>query len=154
MPKYWKKIQKISQKWNEDIRMNFVKALSAEPIKKKLDIFSKSNTVDSDQITEEFTRIIQDTLRHFTSYSNYKKRKEDESSPECILAKKLYKQSQRAMKYDISNLNKRQIYIRQKKRYRKIKYRTLKIIKENKINMLSKIESSDPKMFWKKKLKK
>ena len=76
--------------------------------------------------------------------------RETNKSPECILVKKLFKQAQRAMKNDEINIIKRQIYIRQKKRYRKIRYKTLKVIKENKINILNQIERSEPKTFWKK----
>ena len=71
-------------------------------------------------------------------------------SYECLLAKRVFKKTQRDFRNDKDNLDRRHIYLREKKKYRKIIYKTTKLAKENKINQLAKLEHSDSKEFWKK----
>ena len=157
MPKYWKKISKLIQRWDDKTKDDYMKILASEEFQKRLDDFCLSKELNSNSSTEIFTEIIRDALRRTFPVKVKKKRitKENKKStvtntPDCRIAKSLFKQAQRAMNLDKSSLNRRHIYMRQKKRYKEIKYRTIKIVKQKGINSLAKIECSDPRTFWQK----
>lgn len=154
MLRYWRQIIKNAQRWNDETKSKFQDVLSSNNIKGRLDLFCETTFTDSNVVATQFTSIMQEVIRQtFPKKVRKKKlfkRKEKYFSVECELAKRIFKKVQRDYRYDKNNLNRKQIYLREKKKYKKIIYKTTKLATENKINKLSDLESSDPQTFWRK----
>ena len=69
-------------------------------------------------------------------------------SPRLQIAKRIHRKVKRLFDKDSSNINRRQNYIIEKKKYRKAIYRAKEISQELMLNRLSDLEHSDPKRFW------
>ena len=153
MPKYWRRVTRLIQKWNAATKSRFIDMLTTEDNKSRMDTFCKTTFNDSNSLTKEFTSILQDVVRK-TFPRKERKRKSTEHinrieySYECELAKRMFKKAQREFRKDKNNLNRRQIYILEKRKYKKVIYKTVKLAKENKLHKLSAIEQADPKTFW------
>ena len=152
MFKYWRNISKHAQRWNDETKTKFQDILSSDSIKSKLHSFCETVFTDSNVITAEFTSIMQEVISK-TFPKKYRrkrifKQKNKSFSIECELAKRIFKKAQRAFRYDKDNLDRRHIYLREKKKYKKIIYKTTKLAFENKINKLADLESADPRTFW------
>ena len=76
-------------------------------------------------------------------------RKRIDFSKECQFAKRVFKRAQRALKCDKTNLNRRQQYIQEKKKYKKFLYNFMRKSKITAIHKLNDLENKDPKDFWK-----
>ena len=149
--RYWRRISKYAQRWNDESKQKFKEILSSGDIKCKLDSFCATEFNDSNIIAEEFSAIMHTVLsRTFPKKSRKKKMTEKNEffSYECEMAKRIFKKAQRAYRYDKDNLNRRQVYLKEKRRYKKIINKTSKLATENKINKLADLETSDPKTFW------
>ena len=153
MPRYWRKVNKLFQNWNSETKAKFIDKLSSSNIQSRLTHFCETDFDDSNIITTQFTDIVKDVIH---SVFPKKRRKRDiiqknrvNYSHECELAKRAFKKAQRAFKNDKNNLNRRQIYLREKKKYKRIVNKTTKLVTENRIHQLASIQNSDSKTFWK-----
>ena len=64
------------------------------------------------------------------------------------IAKRMYRKVKRKYDKDHNSIDRRQNYIIEKKKYRKVIYRAKKVAQELKLNRLADLENSDPKRFW------
>ena len=66
-------------------------------------------------------------------------------SHEVQIAKRMYRKVKRKYDKDHNSIDRRQNYIIEKKKYRKVIYRAKKVAQELKLNRLADLENSDPK---------
>ena len=147
--------QQIGSKqiWDLEQKTRFVDLLSCVAVKQKLEEFCCTQFTDSNKAAEAFTSILQETIQEVFPTKrrrhSQRPRKKVHYSAECQIAKQALKQAQRRLHDDKGNLDRRQEFIRERRKYRKILSVTIKTMKETKIHKLADIENSDPKMFWK-----
>ena len=71
-------------------------------------------------------------------------------SYDCQLAKRAFKNAQRQLRNNSENLDRRLIYIMEKRKYRTFVNQFIKNRKTTAIHQISSLENNDPKCFWKK----
>ena len=145
---------KSFQVWNDKTKQKFKQALQAPDIQSLLDDFTNCNHADANTATLKFTDILQLAIhkvfpkRVRSAYKTSVKRK-TRYSQECQLAKRAFKKAQRQFKVDKGNLNRRQIFVREKRKYKKFLYAFIKYSKLKSIYDINDLEKKDSKTFWK-----
>ena len=145
MPRSWNKIVKSFQVWNDETKQKFKRALQAPDIQSLLDDFTNCNHADANIATLKFTDILQQAIhkvfpkRVRSAYKTSVKRK-TRYSQECQLEKRAFKKAQRQFKVDKGNLNRRQIFVREKRKYKKFLYAFTKYSKLKSINDINDLE--------------
>ena len=127
--------------WNKYSKEKFTTFIKSEIIHKKLDtyMYIKSFFENVDEATDTLSNIIQDVANHcltkqnISHNSNPRRQKYKGWNEECTIEKKLFKKCKRDLHLDFKNINKKHVYLRQKKKYRKTIYEAHKLYKENKI---------------------
>ena len=151
VPFAWSKIVRQFQNWDLECKHKLVDELSSHNICARLETFCNTSFEDSTQCAKSFTSNITDVLvQVFPRKRKIIKRirKPAFYSHECQLAKRIFKISKQRFNSDKGNLDVRQEYIRDKRRFRKAIYKAKRIYKENEINRIAKLENSDLKRFW------
>ena len=140
---------------NKNSKEKFTTFMKSEIIHEKLDAYTKSFFENVDEATDTLSNIIQDVANHcltkqnISHNSNPRRQKYKGWNEECSIEKKLFKKCKRDLHLDSKNINKKHIYLRQKKKYRKTIYKAHQFYKENKIRSVEDLEYKDPKVFWK-----
>jgi hypothetical protein len=141
--------------WNNIGKEKFNTVMESTKIQERLDTFVKDDFNDIDEATDTLTNIILDVAdqclnkKSQSKKTDPHKRKNKGWNEDCSVAKKLFKNCKRDLHLDSKNINKKHVYLMQKKKYRKSIYNAQKIYKENRIRSLEGLEYKDPKTFWK-----
>ena len=141
----WEPGTKSFQVWNDETKQKFKQALQAPDIQSLLDDFTNCNHADANTATLKFTDILQLAIhkvfpkRVRSAYKTSVKRK-TRYSQECQLAKRAFKKAQQQFKVDKGNLNRRQIFVREKRKYKKFLYAFIKYSKLKSIYDINDLE--------------
>ena len=150
----WKKLIKRKMNWNLDTIEKYKSILQQPETIEKFRNFNDSEFSDSDSIAENFTSILSDVLTKVFPKRSPKKstnshNKRNDYSHVCQIAKRKFRQSQRQLSRDKNNIDRRHLFIVERRNYRRAIYAAKKVVKEKKINDLLDLEKLDVKAFWK-----
>ena len=155
----WKSFLKAKLVWSPENISKFKTTLSSEVNKTKLNDFCCRSYEDVNAAEREFTKIISNVLKETfpaikikknrrRNNKNFDKKRRENFSPAVQAAKRSFKQCQRDFNVNQDDLDRRQKFIRERQKYKRIINFTKKMFKENKINKVVGLESSDPSTFW------
>ena len=106
---------------NKNSKEKFTTFMKSEIIHEKLDAYTKSFFENVDEATDTLSNIIQDVANHcltkqnISHNSNPRRQKYKGWNEECSIEKKLFKKCKRDLHLDSKNINKKHIYLRQKR---------------------------------------
>ena len=156
--KSWHSLCKRKMDWTSDNVSKYKSIISSTEYREKFETFSSSNFETANEAANKFSELLSEVLnktfprnKRRTSNLNKKNVKERRHDFSITIqnAKRRFKNAQRWFKKDKSNLNRRHTFIRERSRYKKIIYMEKRLAKEDRINKVAKLESLDPKSFWK-----
>ena len=129
IPRYCKKIGKSFQDWNDETKIKFKKALQTAELRSRLDSFTNTDFSNVNIATDTFTEILQMALqRVFPKRPNKRSyniasrmgKKKIPYSRYCQIAMRAFKKAHRRFKQDKGNLNRRQMFIKEERKYKKL----------------------------------
>ena len=153
----WKLYQKANIKWDQENIEKFKNTIFSEKYKQKFDEFCTRNFDSTNGAEKAFNKIISEVLKETfpacklrkNAKNNKRNRRGEVYSPMIQMAKREFRKCQREFDLNQCDVNRRHKLIRQRQKYKKIIYFTKKLFKENKINKVVGLETSDPSTFWK-----
>ena len=150
VPRAWSKLVTQFHNWDLESKNKFIDELSSHNISARLETFCNTSFEDNTQCANSFTNIITDVLTKVFP----RKRKSVTCKETSFLFtwmstyKRILKKSKQRFNCDRGNIDRRQEYILDKRRFRKAIYKAKRIYQENKINRIAELENSDPKRLW------
>ena len=135
--------------WNNKNALIFNANITATNAQIHLEELISNNNLNVDEATDKLTNIILNAMPQ-ENLDNHKpaKNAKQKQSREMREAYRNYKKERRAFCRDKSNLNKKQQFLNTKGKLRRLKSKMDKMITENKLNKLAKLEKTDIKHFW------
>ena len=153
-PVQWKKIVKQLQCWDEDTKAKMKETLDSAPLASQLENFCNTKYTSSTKAADSLAYILQEAVKKVFPRRINKRKAGPRLNPsltyshEVQIAKRVYRKVKRKYDKDHNSIDRRQNYIIEKKKYRKVIYRAKKVAQELKLNRLADLENSDPKRFW------
>ena len=141
--------------WTEEGKNKFVELLSSSEYEDKFKCFSQNKYKKVSEATGALVNILQEAanaclILKETSITSDRPHKEGEyQNNQLVPIKREYKKVKRQYNNDKNNVNKRMLFIIQRRKYKKMQYLLHKYKKEDKLLKLAEMEKSDPKLFWK-----
>ena len=149
----WAKMVSLFQNWNCENKSKFCDLLCSPEVTSKLNVFCETQFASSNDAARVFTDIVSDVIarvfpkRKSKDYGKSKRTRES-YSPEIQIAKRAFRRSRRNLDNDVTNIDRRQQYLRDKKRFKKLVYISKKCLKEKQVQELVRMQSQDQKRFW------
>ena len=151
----WKSFTSLSMDWNDENIDKFRRALTSDSVKEDLYNFTKTDFDSADLAAAELSNILSKVLgkvfknRKSRSKKKSKKAPRDNFSAYVQSAKRNFKNARRKFSDNVFDATRRQIFIRERRKYKQAIYISKKLEKEHKISKIAGLELSDPKSFWK-----
>ena len=152
----WRALAKKRMNWSQENVAKYKSIITSNEYKSKFHVFASSEFSSANEAANRFSDLISEVLNKTFTHSrrsNKSRKKKTERHPDFSRkiqdAKRRFKTAQRLFSNDKSNIDRRHTFIRERSKYKKVIYLEKKLMKEDKINRLSKLESLDPKNFWK-----
>ena len=137
----------------ENRHKKFKEALQTAELRSRLNSFTNTDFFNVNIATDTFTEILQMALqRVFPKRPNKRSyniasrmgKKKIPYSRDCQIAKRAFKKAQRRFKQDKGNLNRRQMFIKEKIKYKNVLYTFMKNSKSKVISELTDLEKKNP----------
>ena len=151
----WKQFKSLSMDWTEENVDKFQIALKSDAVTESLANFTKTDFNSADSAATEFSSILSGVLGKIFKNKKSRSKKKSKKAPRDNFsyyvqsAKRNFKDARRKFSNNVSDVTRRQIFIRERRKYKQAIYISKKLEKEQRIGKIAGLELSDPKSFWK-----